>query len=244
MASAAPATEMREMRLLVVAAHPDDVELLAAGTLALLRREEHDIWLAHMTVGDKGGQQPPDELARIRGAEARRAAEFLGADVFGGVTGDLELYRCHDHTARVRELVTVVAPDVVFTHGLRDYHPDHRVTGQLVLDVVGAIEDQPTVVYMDNVAGIDFAPELYVDVTETLELKKEMLRCHESQVQWMASARHTDMEYLIEWLGAWRGLQCGARYAEGFSMDSTVGEPKAAHELLDALSLRPRGVRA
>jgi LmbE family N-acetylglucosaminyl deacetylase len=229
------------MRLLVVAAHPDDVELLSAGTLGLLRRESHEMWLAHMTVGDKGGQQAPEELARIRGEEARRASALLGAETFGGVTGDLELYRSTAHTARVRELVEEVGPDVVFTHGASDYHPDHRVTNQLVLDVVPEQSEQPAVVYMDNVAGIDFIPQLYVDVTETLELKKEMLRCHDSQVQWMAAARHTNMEYLIEWLGAWRGLQCGARYAEAFRIESRVGEPARADALLAALRAEPAG---
>ena len=229
------------MKLLVVAAHPDDVELLAAGTLALLRRDGHEIWLAHMTVGDKGGQQSPDELARIRGEEARRAAALLGAEAFGGVTGDLELYRCAAHVDRVRGLVEQVSPDVVFTHALNDYHPDHRVTGQLVLDVVGSRADQPAVIYMDNVAGIDFVPESYVDVTDALELKKEMLRCHESQVQWMAKARHTNMEYLIEWLGAWRGLQCGARYAEAFRAEAVTGDTERAHVLLADLRPSPLG---
>lgn len=219
------------MKVLVVAAHPDDVELLAAGTLGLLRADGHELWLAHMTVGDKGGQQAPDELARIRGEEARQAATLLGSEAFGGVTGDLELYRTAEHTARVAELVREVEPDVVFTHGVRDYHPDHRVTGQIVLDVVSRAARRPAVVYMDNVAGIDFVPEIFVDVAETLELKKQMLRCHESQVQWMASARHTNMEYLIEWLGAWRGLQCGARYAEGYRVEPSIGDPALLRDL-------------
>lgn len=228
------------MKLLVVAAHPDDVELLAAGTLGLLRRDGHEIWLAHMTVGDKGGQQAPEELARIRREEVRRAAALLGAATFGGATGDLELYRCSTHTARVGDLVDQVVPDVVFTHGPNDYHPDHRVTGQLVLDVLATrAEQQPAVIYMDNVAGIDFAPDFYVDVTETLEVKKEMLRCHDSQMQWMATARHTNMEYLIEWLGAWRGLQCNAPYAEAFRFATPADESSRARELLADLSLLP-----
>lgn len=230
------------MKLLVVAAHPDDVELLCAGTLGLLRGDGHEIWLAHMTVGDKGGQQAPEELARIRGEEARRAAKLLGAETFGGVTGDLELYHCLAHTDRVREMLDEVSPDVVITHPLNDYHPDHRVTGQLVLDAITGSGEEPSVLYMDNVAGIDFVPEVYRDVSQTVELKKEMLRCHESQVQWMATARHTNMEYLIEWLGAWRGLQCGARYAEGFRVAPRAGEPARTNELLASLSLQPPGV--
>jgi LmbE family N-acetylglucosaminyl deacetylase len=230
------------VRILVVAAHADDVELLCAGTLGLLSRAGHDVWLAHMTVGDKGGQQPPDELARIRGEEAVKAAEVLGAKTFGGICGDLELYACEPHARRIDELLTEVEPDVVLTHSLNDYHPDHRVTGLLVRDqVAAATAAAPAVVYMDTVAGIDFVPEFYVDVSDTVELKKQMLRCHVSQVQWMATYRHTDMEYLIEWTGRARGLQCGARYAEGFRVEPAVGDPDRWRPLIESLSLIEAG---
>jgi LmbE family N-acetylglucosaminyl deacetylase len=94
---------------------------------------------------------------------------------------------------------------------------------------------------MDTVAGIDFVPEFYVDVSDTVELKKEMLRCHTSQVQWMATYRHTDMEYLIEWTGRARGLQCGARYAEAFKLESEVGDPDRSRPLIESLSLAAAG---
>ena len=229
------------MKVLVVGAHPDDVEVLCAGTLGLLGRDGHDLWLAHMTVGDKGGQQQPDELARIRGKEAVRAAKVLGAKTYGGITGDLELYVCERHAKRITQLLDEVEPDVVITHALNDYHPDHRVTGLLVVDQVAARSAQPSVLYMDTVAGIDFAPEFYCDITETVELKKEMLRCHESQIQWMASYRHTDIEYIIEWIGAWRGLQCGARYAEGFRVETRVGRPEQSRRVLETMSLVEAG---
>ncbi len=229
------------MKVLVIAAHPDDVELLCAGTLGLLSRAGHELWLAHMTVGDKGGQQPPDELARIRGEEALRAARVLGAETFGGICGDLELYAIEQHARRIGEILGEVEPDVVMTHPSNDYHPDHRVTSLLVRDGVAAAAAQPAVLYMDTVAGIEFVPELYCDVTETVELKKEMLRCHVSQVQWMATYRHTDMEYLIEWTGRSRGLQCGYRYAEGFRLERAVGRPDVSRSLLESMSLVEAG---
>jgi LmbE family N-acetylglucosaminyl deacetylase len=229
------------VRVLVVAAHPDDVELLCAGTLGLLSRAGHPLWLAHMTVGDKGGQQPPDELARIRGEEAVHAAELLGADTFGGICGDLELYACERHSGRIVEILEKVKADVVITHALNDYHPDHRVTGRLVLEQVKASTAQPSVLYMDTVAGISFVPEFYCDITETNEQKKEMLRCHASQVEWMARYRHTDMEYIIEWMGRWRGLQCGARFAEGFRLAPSVGRPEESQSLLQSMALVEAG---
>jgi LmbE family N-acetylglucosaminyl deacetylase len=230
------------VKVLVVAAHPDDVELLCAGTLARLAAAEHDLALAHMTVGDKGGQQPPEELARTRGEEARRAAAILGAEAHGGICGDLELYACELHAARIDELLAETGPDVLLTHALNDYHPDHHITARLVLDHVAALSDPPGVLFMDTVAGIDFVPDVYCDVTGTVDVKKRMLRCHESQIQWMATARHTDMEYMIEWLGRWRGLQCGARYAEGFRVEREIGRPERADALLEAVRIAPAGV--
>ena len=229
------------MKVLAVAAHPDDVELLCAGTLGLLRQAEHELRLAHMTVGDKGGQQPPDELARIRGAEAVSAARMLGAETFGGICGDLELYVVAEHARRIDEILGAFEPEVVVTHAPNDYHPDHRVTSLLVRDRAAAADPQPAVVYMDTVAGVGFVPELYCDVSELVELKKEMLRCHVSQVQWMATYRHTDMEYLIEWTGRARGLQCGYKYAEGFRFEREVGDAAVARTLFESLSLVEAG---
>jgi LmbE family N-acetylglucosaminyl deacetylase len=214
------------VRVLAVAAHPDDVELLCAGTLARAGRAGHELWVAHMTVGDKGGQRPPEELARIRGEEADQAAELIGARTFGGICGDLELYERDDHRARVRDILADVRPDVVLTHTINDYHPDHRITSRLVASEMVAIgTDRSALLYMDTVGGVDFVPELYSDITETVEVKKRMLRCHASQIDWMASYRATDMEYLIEWLGRWRGLECGAPYAEGFRPDVRFTRP-------------------
>jgi LmbE family N-acetylglucosaminyl deacetylase len=224
------------VKVLAVAAHPDDVELLCAGTLGLLRRAGHELRLAHMTVGDKGGQQPPEELARIRGAEAASAARVLAAETFGGICGDLELYAVEAHARRIEEILGEFEPDVVLTHAANDYHPDHRITSLLVREGAAAADPQPAVVYMDTVAGIDFVPELYTDISEMVELKKEMLRCHVSQVQWMATYRHTDMEYLIEWTGRARGLQCGYRYAEGYRLEPDAGNPELARSLLESVS--------
>lgn len=233
------------MRVLALAAHPDDVELLCAGTLARLNEAGHELWIAHMTVGDKGGQRPPEELARIRGEEAVRAAELIGARTFGGICGDLELYVCKEHGARIGEILAESRPDVVFTHALNDYHPDHRITGRLAVGALdGTTGPRPSLLYMDCVAAVDFAPDLYSDITATVEVKKEMLRCHASQVEWMASYRATDMEYIIEWMGRWRGLECGVRHAEGFRLDERFEHAQDTCELLGLTRLTTEGAMA
>lgn len=208
------------MKILSMAAHPDDVELLCAGTLAQLARLGHDVAVCHMTVGDKGGTGDPDELARTREAEARASCDLIGARYLPGFTGDVELYPNADHRARMLANVREVEPDVVLTHAPNDYHPDHRITGKTTVDGVtdgaddglGDIE----VWYMDNLGGVDFFPDLYVDITPVFETKQAMLRCHASQIAWMTEVRHTDMEYVTDWVSRWRGLQAGVPRAEGY----------------------------
>jgi N-acetylglucosamine malate deacetylase 1 len=121
-------------------------------------------------------------------------------------------------------------PHVIFTHAPNDYHPDHRYVSQLVFDSYfqkglphipqqtrpACRFGQTQMYYMDNIGGIDFQPEEYVDITETIEMKRRMFRCHESQFAAMADLAHTDLLELIETQARFRGIAAGCRYAEGF----------------------------
>ena len=233
------------MRVLALAAHPDDVELLCAGTLARLNEAGHELWIAHMTVGDKGGQRPPEELARIRGEEAVRAAELIGAApsaasaAISSSTSARNTARASgrsspnpDPTSSSRTPSTITTPTI----GSRDAWPSARSTARP--------GPRPSLLYMDCVAAVDFAPDLYSDITATVEVKKEMLRCHASQVEWMASYRATDMEYIIEWMGRWRGLECGVRHAEGFRLDERFEHAQDTCELLGLTRLTTEGAMA
>jgi len=205
------------MTVIAVAAHPDDVELLCAGTLARLSEAGHQVRLAHLTYGDKGGRADPEALAATREREAKAAAALIGATTNGRICGDLELYPSAESAQQVADLIAGEDIEAVLTHHPDDYHPDHRITSQLVLNAARQQLLLPRVWFMDSVGGAHFVPTHFVDVTGTIETKKRMLRCHQSQVAWMTTARHADMEYMIEWTGRWRGLQAGAGYAEGFA---------------------------
>ena len=181
------------MTVVVVAAHPDDVELLCAGTLARLSQAGTVVNLAHLTYGDKGGREDPQELARTREREAQAAAALIGARVDGRICGDLELYATDEFGEQVADLLTP-ALDVtaILTHHPGDYHPDHRITSELVLQEASGRSLLSKVWFMDSVGGAHFIPTHLVDITSTIEVKKRMLRCHESQMAWMSAARHAD----------------------------------------------------
>ncbi len=205
------------MKVLVIAAHPDDVEICCAGTMALLAKAGHEITLAHLTYGDKGGRDDPDELAATRHAEAKAAAALIGAEVVGRITGDLELYDAAEHRNAVGALIEAERPDLIVTHRPDDYHPDHRITGELALAASAHEAPNVPVWFMDTIGGVDFVPDTYIDIAPVFDQKIDMIRCHASQMTWMSAARHTDMTYMIEWNARWRGLQSGLTLAEGLA---------------------------
>jgi LmbE family N-acetylglucosaminyl deacetylase len=77
-------------------------------------------------------------------------------------------------------------------------------------------EKIPDVFYMDNAAGIDFQPKVWVDVTSVIEKKRRMLACHQSQDVWIRKAYDASIGELMERLSRTRGLAINAQYAEGF----------------------------
>jgi LmbE family N-acetylglucosaminyl deacetylase len=67
------------MKILAVGAHPDDLEICCAGTLAKYVKEGHEVTMCHALNGDKGHFHiPPEKLGPMRVEEARRGAEVIG----------------------------------------------------------------------------------------------------------------------------------------------------------------------
>jgi LmbE family N-acetylglucosaminyl deacetylase len=69
---------------------------------------------------------------------------------------------------------------------------------------------------MDNIAGIAFQPDEYVDITSAIEAKRQMLRCHRSQFNAIATLAGRDLEQLMDIQSRFRGLAAGCAFAEGF----------------------------
>ena len=74
----------------------------------------------------------------------------------------------------------------------------------------------PPIFYMDTLAGVDFQPEHYVDITDQIEIKLQALDRHESQTKWMLEHDHIDFCEMVRTCSKYRGYQCGVQYAEGF----------------------------
>jgi len=230
---------MENKRILAVGAHPDDVEFLMAGTLALLYKQGFSIHIATVATGDMGSiELTSREISSKRYQEAVHSAEILEATY--QTIGESDLHIVFDYPTRYKtaELIRSVNPYIVFTASPQDYMMDHQLTADLVWDAcfnasvpnyhtrqpnpAEPIEHTPYLFYSDPVEGMNrfgerIKPEFYVDITSVMDIKEQMLAQHDSQRSWL-KAKHGLDQYIIsmkEW-SAQRGEEIGVKYAEGF----------------------------
>lgn len=240
-------------RVLAIHAHPDDIEFQCAGTLALLKQKGCPITLVTMTPGDCGSAElGPDEIARIRRAEAQASADLLGAEYRCLEFRDLSIIVDDDSRRRVVEAVRRARPDIVLTAPPTDYMCDHEATSRLVRDAcftapipnyathqwepAPPIDRIPHLYYVDAIEGTDYygnpvKPEFILDISSTFELKQQMLACHDSQRSWLRKQHGID-EYL-ERSARWsslRGGEIGVDYGEAFTQHK--GHPYPGDNLL------------
>lgn len=218
------------MRVLAVGAHPDDLEILCGGTLARFVLEGHEVVMCHATRGDRGSfVHSSEEIALIRGAEARRAAVVCGAEsvTLGFSDGEINAADRSQQRAVV-DLVRDTRPDLILTHSQGDYMGDHNEIAQLVFDCSFSAtlplyetgkphHSSVTPIYsIETVMGVGFQPAEFVDITTTIETKVAMLEAHESQLTWLRDHDGVDIVEQMKTTSRFRGQQCGVAYAEGF----------------------------
>lgn len=222
---------MRGLRILAVGAHPDDLELLCAGTLAKYAVQGHEVTMAIATNGELGSTNLTKvQTAATREEEARAAARIIGAELIWMGFPDAFLFSSEQTRLGFIDLLRIAKPDVVITHYPFDYHPDHRAVAQVLMDVRILVQvpniqtnhpcpprgEVPEIYFMDTLAGIDFQPQEYVDVSDTFKKKQQMLSQHVSQSTWLEDQYKMSYMDLIELVAKFRGIQAGYRYAEGF----------------------------
>jgi N-acetylglucosamine malate deacetylase 1 len=225
------------MRIICFHAHPDDAEILAGGTLALLAGLGQQITIVTMTAGDCGSAlEGPEKMATIRKAEAAASAALIGAEYRWAGFRDLAIFNDDESRRRVTGLLRELRPEMVMTASPSDYLCDHETTSQLVRDACfaasvpnymtpGSQAPLPTIphlYFLDPIAQTDrdgriVVPNFTINVASTLETKKAMLAQHQSQRLWLREQHGIDdyLQQMEEWTRAC-GARAGVRYGEGF----------------------------
>ena len=251
-----------------IACHPDDIEFMMAGTLTRLKEDlGYEIHYMNIANGSLGSEvYKAEELIRIRREEAMNSAKLMGAVYHESITNDLEVFYNTEQLTKVVAEIRKVKPQIVLTHGPYDYMEDHVNAGRLATSAAfcrgmqnfKCSKEFP--VRMGDVAVYHSMPhsltdslrnpvypELYIDITNTIETKKAMLSCHKSQKDWLDVSQGNNA-YLEEltFRGKYYGKLSGKfEYAEGWLRHSHLGycaeDFNPLKEALDGLMVPRKG---
>ncbi|MDP3850668.1 MAG: PIG-L family deacetylase [Luteolibacter sp.] len=234
-------------KILAFGCHPDDVEILCGGTLALLARLDCDIHIAVMAGGDVGSPVLPRFVIREqRLKEGQAAADIIGAQFHFAGGEDLEVEYNDAYRRRAVRVMREVNPDIVLTHSPMDYLIDHEETSRLVRNAafIGIVPNYdcgaavpptskiPHLYYANAIGRRDiFGRPLpltcAVDVSPVMETKTRMLACHASQREWLRCVLECD-DYLemMQRATEAEGRAAGFGYAEGYIQHLGEGHPQ------------------
>ena len=208
----------QKLKILAVGAHGDDIELACGGTLAKAIECNHQVEMVLVT--GSGSDDHNDVVIRNKDEakrEAKMAATILGVDNLH-ILGyqDTNVPYSAELISKLDKIILEFDPDIIFTHFVFDTHQDHIRTAH---STISAARRNNTIYLYEpiNPSGqgyVPFRPQMYVDISETIDKKINSLKAHQSQYS----------KYTNKWTDAviarakFRGFEMGAEYAECFEV--------------------------
>ena len=201
------------MKILAIGAHPDDIEIFMYGFIAACKKRGDEIILGVATDGTSGNININKDLKNIRQEEAILGLTKLAKPYFLGLE-DGNLFESINASKIIKSFINDNKPDLVITHAPNDYHPDHRSLSDFIINSIGF---KCPVIFAETLMGINFDPEIYIDITDFLEEKKHAILCHKSQSPEM-------LLEAVKLINRFRSAQCNApskNYAEVYKVSKT-----------------------
>lgn len=229
-----------KLDILVLAAHPDDVELTCSGTIALHTAMGKKVGIVDFTQGEMGTRGTPE----IRLQEARKSAEILGLAVRENLKlADMFFQNDREHQLAVIRKIRQYQPDIVLANAVSDRHPDHGKGAQLAIDacfmaglrkIETELDGKPQQEWRPKqlfhyIQSNYIQPDFVVDVSAHWDTKMASIRAFESQFFNPSSEEpqtFISSENFMKFIDA-RGREFGhaiaATYGEGFTVNKQLG---------------------
>jgi LmbE family N-acetylglucosaminyl deacetylase len=228
-----------------VAAHPDDIEFLMAGTLILLGQAGYELHYMNIANGSCGTMtHAREDIIHIRAEEAQAAAASIGAIYHKSLVNDIDIFYERALLAKVAAVMREVAPEILLVQSPSDYMEDHQNAVRLAVTAAfcrgmpnfptdppsAPVEQDVTIYHAQPHGNRDplrqlVRPEIYVDITTVIGNKRSILAHHQSQKRWLDESQGMDsylatMEDLSREVGA---MSNRFEYAEGWRRRSHLG---------------------
>lgn len=204
-------------KILIVTAHPDDLEYYVGGFLIKSFQQRHEIFVVIATDGSLSPQESDiKQIIKKRREETLSALRSYVTKIFflNIKDGSLQYGISNNVIKKLNQIFTnEVHPDFVLTHHKEDYHTDHR---EIALLVEKIISFKAPLIYMDTFSCSYNKPDFVLDITNEFDEKQKIILKHESQM-------HLSLDKRIKIINNFRGLQYfnkNDKYAEVFFSDS------------------------
>ncbi|WP_018617324.1 PIG-L deacetylase family protein [Segetibacter koreensis] len=190
---------------IAIAAHPDDIEFMMAGTLLLLKKRGYEIHYFNLASGNVGTTEHDSEtIKKMRLEEAKRAAEILGAHFHPPFCNDIEIFYDEKTLRQLASIIREVKPKIVLTHSPVDYMEDHVNTSRVAVTASFArgmrnfhtipeqvADNYDCTLYHALPHGLrdplrkTITAGAFVNTTSVHQQKLEALKAHQSQQNWL-----------------------------------------------------------
>lgn len=222
--------------VLAFAAHPDDVELSAGGTVCTLTQQGYRVGVVDLTRGELGSRGTPE----LRDQEAAHAAAVMKLSMRENIgLPDGQIDNSHQNQLKLIRVIRRHRPHIVLIGALECRHPDHGAATRLCIDalfyaglrkVETRFDGDPQEPWRPHhvlhyMQTIDFEPTFVVDVSDVWEQRIEALRAFKSQFynpEYQAGS--DEPETFVSNAGFFSWVEARAR-AYGYRIGATYGEP-------------------
>lgn len=194
---------------IAIAAHPDDIEFVMAGTLLQLKAVGWEIHYLNLSTGNCGSlEYNPTKTAKVRRKEAQDAAKILGAKWHAPMCNDLEIFYDLKTLRKLSAVIRKVQPSIILTHSPQDYMEDHMNTCRLAVTAAFThgmpnfksspnrpVYQHDVTIYHAMPHGLcdglrrRIVPGAYVNTTPVQETKLDSLAAHKSQQSWLDASQ-------------------------------------------------------
>ncbi len=236
----------KEMKVLAIGAHPDDIEFMMGGTLLLLKKAGAVIYFWNLADGVCGTTRlSKKDIVNTRRDEAIHAAEVCGAvDVLPPIAEDLMLLYDEECIRKTAAGIRKVRPDIILAPSPDDYMEDHQNASRLA--VTGAfarrmknfdtipqeniINNEITLYHalpygLRDGMGNRVHPQFFVDIADVIDEKERVLEKHRSQKEWLdvSQGLNAYLENMKEMSAEVGKMSCQFDYAEGWRRHLHLG---------------------
>jgi LmbE family N-acetylglucosaminyl deacetylase len=198
---------MEKVNILAIGAHPDDIEFGCGGALIKYTQKGHRLFLLVMTGGGLGGS------SAVRRQEQNDSGNILGTEkIFWGDYEDTHLIVDVGLIGKIEAVIAEVKPDFIFCNFPDDTHQDHRHLAQAIMSATRYIRN---VLFYEGPTTQNFNPQVFVDISDTLNKKIKALQAHHSQVM-KTNIEDLSIVEVARSSANFRGIQGRVKYAEAF----------------------------